>query len=228
MIVRRRVAVNPGYRQGVTMLYHSAMHAPDPSPAWLAGDTEQRTRLLRGMGSALAAKGLAATTIADVVREAGMSKRSFYEHFLNKEACFLALYAAASGEALRTLKAAVQPDRPWEDQLEAAMVAYFTHLAAGQQLLKTLFVDIHLLGPSGARVRRKALNALAQFMCDTVNGQRKPRLERPMSPDLALAAIGGINEWIMRSIEEDDAASLPRLAPTACALVRSLAQPGEA
>ncbi|MEZ5700921.1 MAG: helix-turn-helix domain-containing protein [Burkholderiaceae bacterium] len=37
-----------------------------------------------------------AITIADVVREAGVSKRSFYEHFESKEACFLALYAAAS------------------------------------------------------------------------------------------------------------------------------------
>ena len=125
------------------------------------------------MGRAVAAQGLAHTTIADVVREAGMSKRSFYEHFPNKEACFLALYAAASGAALRTLKEAVQPDRPWQDQLEAALDAYFTHLASGHQLLKALFVDIHLLGPSGAEVRREVLEALAQFMCDTVNGHRR-------------------------------------------------------
>ncbi|QCB45630.1 TetR/AcrR family transcriptional regulator [Hydrogenophaga sp. PAMC20947] len=204
------------------------MSAQDLSPAWLAGDTEQRTRLLQGMGRALAARGLANTTIADVVREAGMSKRSFYEHFPNKEACFLALYAAAHGAALRTLKEAVQPDRPWLDQLEVAFEAYFSHLASGHLLLKVLFVDIHLLGPSGAVVRRGALDALTQFMCDTVNGPRRQTSAGPsISPDLALAAIGGINEWIMRSIERDEAASLPQMAPVACALVRALVPPAE-
>ncbi len=199
------------------------MSAQDLSPAWLAGDTEQRTRLLQGMGRALAMQGFANTTIADVVREAGMSKRSFYEHFPNKEACFLALYEAASGAALRTLKEAVQPDRPWQDQLEAAFVAYFTHLASGHQLLKALFVDIHLLGPAGAEVRRGVLGALAQFMCDTVNGPGDRVSGPPISPDLALAAIGGINEWIMRSIERDETALLPQMTPLACTLVRSLA-----
>ena len=198
----------------------SVDHLP---PAWLASDTEQRTRLLQGMGRALAVRGLARTTIADVVKEAGMSKRSFYEHFPNKDACFLALYAAASGAALRTLRDAVLPDRPWEDQLETALKAYFTHLASGHLLLKALFVDIHLLGSSGAVVRRGVLDALAQFMCDTVNGHRCEAGREPISHDLALAAIGGINEWIMRSIERDDTALLPRMAPTACALVRSLA-----
>ncbi len=201
------------------------MSAHHLSPAWLAGDTEQRTRLLQGMGRAVAAKGLARTTIADVVKEAGMSKRSFYEHFPNKEACFLALYAAASGAALRTLKDAVLPDHPWEHQLDRALDAYFTHLASGHLLLKALFVDIHLLGPSGAVVRRGVLDALAQFMCDTVNGRRCEARGKPISNDLALAAIGGINEWIVRSIERDDTASLPRMAPMAGALVRSLAAP---
>ena len=35
-------------------------------------------------------------TIADVVRVARVSKRTFYEHFADKEACFLALYAETS------------------------------------------------------------------------------------------------------------------------------------
>lgn len=205
------------------MIYHQTMHVQDHSPTWLAGDTEQRTRLLQGMGRALATQGLANTTIADVVREAGMSKRGFYEHFPNKEACFLALYEAASAAALRTLKEAVQPDSPWQDQLEAAFSAYFTHLVSGHQLLKTLFVDIHLLGPAGAAVRRAVMDGFVQFMCDTVNRPTHGLPSAPISPELALAAIGGINEWIVRSIEQGDAASLPQMTPLACVLVRSLA-----
>ena len=180
---------------------------------------------MQGMGRALTAQGLAHITIADVVREAGMSKRSFYEHFPNKEACFLALYAAASGAALRTLREAVSPDSPWEDQLEKALNAYFSHLASGHLLLKALFVDIHSLGPSGALVRRGVLDALAQFMCDTVNGRSRDAAGQTLSHDMAVAAIGGINEWIVRSIERDDTAALAKMAPLACALVGLLVAP---
>ena len=52
------------------------------------------------MATVSAEKGLAVTTIADIVREAGVSKRTFYEHFDGKEACFLALYRAVSASAL--------------------------------------------------------------------------------------------------------------------------------
>lgn len=203
------------------------MSAQETSPPQLARDADQRVRLLQGMGRAVAARGLAHTTIADVVREAGMSKRSFYEHFPNKEACFLSLYAAASGAALRTLREAVLPDRPWDSQLEAALEAYFTHLASGHLLLKALLVDIHLLGAPGAAVRREGLELMAQFMCDTLNGHPRGGGGPPISPDLALAAIAGINEWILRSVEREDTASLPKMAPTACALVLALAAPLE-
>ena len=107
---------------------------------------EHRTRLLQAMGSSAADRGFAATTIADIVREAGVSKRTFYEHFVSKEACFLALYRAVSASALRTLSESVRPEKPWHHQIETALNAYFGHLSAGPRLLRTLFVEIHHLG----------------------------------------------------------------------------------
>ena len=60
-----------------------------------------RARLTGGLAAAIAEKGYAAVTIADVVRHARVSKRTFYEHFADKEACFLALYAETSDELHR-------------------------------------------------------------------------------------------------------------------------------
>lgn len=61
---------------------------------------EHYDRLLEGMERAVAAKGYAETTIADIVREAAVSRRSFYEHFATKAQCLVALYRTASAQAL--------------------------------------------------------------------------------------------------------------------------------
>ena len=54
----------------------------------------QRTRLVDAMAQIVAEKGYPATTVADVVERAGVSRRTFYEQFADKEACFLAAYDA--------------------------------------------------------------------------------------------------------------------------------------
>lgn len=183
---------------------------------------EHRTRLLQGMANMTAQKGLADTTIADIVREAGMSKRSFYEHFDSKNACFLALYEAASATALRSLQAAVKPGVPWQNQLEAAFNGYFGHLASGSLLLRALLVDIHLLDAEGAAVRRSVMLGLARFLCETVNPDDDPGPQPHISSTLAMATVGGINELVLQMIERGEATELQRLTPTACELVRSL------
>src|SRR3954454_10930364 len=54
----------------------------------------QRERMLVAMADATASKGYGNVAVADVIERAGVSRRSFYEHFANKEECFLAAYDA--------------------------------------------------------------------------------------------------------------------------------------
>ena len=69
-------------------------------------EASQRTRLLEAVGRAVAERGYAAATIDDVVRGAGVSKKTFYEHFADKEDCFLAAYEAASEELFERVREA--------------------------------------------------------------------------------------------------------------------------
>lgn len=183
-----------------------------------ATPNEHRARLLQAMATVAASQGLAATSIAAVVAEAGVSKRTFYEHFTDKDACFLELYRAASGSALRTLREAVQPQRAWQDQVEHALGAYFAHLSSGPQLIRMLFVEIHHLGAAGAQVRREVMQHLADFMLETINAEQEV-----LTPTMAVAAVGGIQELVLQAIERGEAAQLERLTPSASAVVRLLA-----
>ena len=190
---------------------------------------EHRVRLLQALGAVAADKGIAAATIADIVREAGVSKRTFYEHFSSKEACFLALYRAVSASALRTLSEALRPDQPWNNQVEAALGDYFTHLSAGPRLLRTLFVEVHHLGEEGAAVRREVMQHLADFMLQTVNRPVPGAVAvRTLSPTMAMAAVGGINELVLQAIERGQEADLTRLTTPASEIVRALALGGDA
>ena len=77
----------------------SPPHAPSlPAPATPADERTLavRRRLEDAMAAAVAEKGLAATTIADVARHAGTSKRTFYEHYADKTECYLSLFATRS------------------------------------------------------------------------------------------------------------------------------------
>jgi len=190
---------------------------------------EHRIRLLQALGSIAADKGFAATTIADIVREAGVSKRTFYEHFTSKEACFLALYRAVSASALRTLSEALPLGRPWQSQVELALGAYFAHLSAGHRLLRTLFVEIHHLGGEGAAVRREVMQQLADFMLKTVNrAGQSGTTGHTLTPTMAMAAVGGINELVLQAIERHEEAQLIGLTAAACEIVRALSHADDA
>ena len=186
---------------------------------------QHASRLLQGLAEVVQKKPYPTITIADIVHAAGVSKRSFYEHFSSKEACFLALYSAASALALRTLREAVAPDQPWHSQIEQGLRAYFSHLAAGAGLLRALFFDIHYLGETGARARRAVMQALADFLLDTVNAPSLSPVNHPvMNASMAMAAVGGINELVLMAIEADELVQLEALTQSATELVRLLTQ----
>lgn len=189
--------------------------------------SEHRSRLLHAMAVLAASKGLAATTIADIVREAGVSKRTFYEHFSSKEACFLCLYQQLAAAALRTLRDALSPDRPWQSQIGMALNAYFSHLSGTPGLTKALFVEVHHLGPEGLAVRREVMRQFADFMLEVVNGRPASAAAGCgpliLTPTMAMAAVGGINELVIEMIEQGRAASVDALTPAAAEMVRVLA-----
>ncbi len=180
-----------------------------------------RHRLLEGMARAVAENGYADTTIADIVREAGVSRRTFYEYFGTKTDCFIALYEAASHAALKVLRDAIDPARDWHVQLDAAMRAYLDCLSQNPVLLRTLFIEILGLGADGLAARRRVNAEIAAFMLKVINagGAREP-----LSRELAMAVVGGINELVLQAIEQDRVGDLKKLAAPAIRLVRAVTQ----
>jgi len=193
--------------------------APASDPAAAA----HRHRLLEGMAQAVAVKGYAETTIADIVGNASVSRRTFYEYFNTKADCLIALYTAASHNALDVLRNAIDPARPWQAQVETAIHAYFNCLAQNPALMRTLFIEILGLGAQGLAARRRVNNEIASFMLKVINADQDGQQRvATLSTDMAMTVVGGINELVLQAIEQDRVTDLALLAEPAIRLVRAV------
>lgn len=119
----------------------------------------QRMRLLRGMAEAVGERGYVRTSVADVLRRARVSRETFYEHFRDKEDCFLAAYDTGVGLLQHAMESegAGAPAGSTE-RFETALGAYLDALAADPVFARTFLVEIYAVGPE-AMSRRDALRA---------------------------------------------------------------------
>src|SRR5687768_12206877 len=100
------------------------MHEARPRSASSPPEADHRTRLLEAMGEAVTEKGYAQVTIADIARHARVSKRTFYEHFADKEECFLAAYANLSEQMLERIATAAWEQSDVDERLDVAIRTY--------------------------------------------------------------------------------------------------------
>src|SRR5271169_4813738 len=89
-----------------------------------------RQRLLDGLAGSITERGYRASTVADIVRHARTSKRTFYDQFPSKEQCFLELLHADVGRLGENIRDAVDPDADWQNQIRQAVEAYVSHIEA--------------------------------------------------------------------------------------------------
>ena len=94
--------------------------APTPACARSCARS-QRGRLICAIADAVAAKGYAATSVADVIALAGVSRKTFYEHFGDKEACFLAAYDSGAQAIYDAMVEAIDGLSRWEDILASVL-----------------------------------------------------------------------------------------------------------
>jgi len=133
----------------------------DLSPEQVEAD--QRRRLLAAMPVALAEHGYARTTVAHVLERAGVSRRTFYEQFDDKEGCLLAAYDDAERRAwaAASAAAAAAPAGDWEARVEAALVGALDFVAAEPDAARLFTLEARAAGPAMAARHSRALDRIA-------------------------------------------------------------------
>jgi AcrR family transcriptional regulator len=194
------------------------------NPETGAAPAEFRRRLLEGMAAAIRECGFRDSTVADVVRHARTSRRTFYEHFLSKQACFIALLHDANAAMVRQIAAAVDPRAPWDAQVRQAIEAWIAGAQSDLALTLSWIRDLPSLGSDARHVQREALEAfvvLIQSLSDT------PELRAagvsPPSRRLAILLLGGLRELIATTVE--DGGDIGEITEVAVQATRALLGP---
>jgi len=160
--------------------------------------SDQRARLLAAMANVVAAKGFAATTVADVVRDAGVSRSTFYELFSSKEACFLAAYNEGVDDLLQAVREAVhEAQDDWRAQLRAGIRAYLARLARPDHFARVYIDEIHAAGAAALEARAEALRRFADRYHASFSQARAadPTLREP-DPDALLVLCAGTEQLV--------------------------------
>src|SRR3954468_10019138 len=159
----------------------------------------QRVRMLEAMAETVAAKGYGATTVGDVVGGAGVSRKTFYEHFRDKEECFLAAFDAGVDTLLEAITAArPQPeDDTWLGLMRARVRAYLETLASQPAFARTFLIEVFAAGPHALDRRAEVLRRFAQLFRDLHDEARRQFPEvQPVPERIYVAAVGGVNELV--------------------------------
>lgn len=170
----------------------------------------QRIRLALAMIEAIAEDGYRATRVADVISRAGVSRKTFYQHFANKEECLLATFELVADEGMRRVESAYRDAEGWPGRVEAAIGALFGSAIDNPGALRLSLVEMAAVGPVAIERRERSIERYEAFLRDALE----------LAPgegtvaDMALkAVVGGLNRVLYRRVLSGDPAELLAMVP---------------
>ena len=157
------------------------------------------------------------------MRIAHTSRRTFYEHFEDREACFLALFDAVNDATMDRIAAAVTPEEPMDEQVDRALEAYIESVSSHPALYRSFVRELPGLGEAGADRGLAVVERFARLLIELVESGRaaQPELEaRPLSMDAAVMIVGGLRELAVISLQHGR--DLRELPTSAGAMVKAI------
>ncbi len=121
------------------------------------GYRSQRQRILTAMAASCAEKGFPATTIADIVSHAGISRATFYKHFENKQECFNVTAANFVDELRDAAREALPAEGLPVEALRSMTLAVLERLAAKPACASLLVLEAPTVDPEFIRDGRGAI-----------------------------------------------------------------------
>jgi AcrR family transcriptional regulator len=170
----------------------------------------QRGRLLGAMAACVGESGYADVSVADVIARAGVSRKTFYEHFDNKLECFLAAYDAGVEAALGAIDEAIAAAP--RDSLEIARAGtrrYLEVLASNPAFARTFLVEVLAAGPGALARRARVHQRFAEQLAAVHHAASGGRPDPPTH--MFRACVGAIHELVTDHVLREGAESLPSL-----------------
>ncbi|HEX5307864.1 MAG TPA: TetR family transcriptional regulator [Solirubrobacteraceae bacterium] len=179
----------------------------------------QRARIVAGAVQAVCERGAANVAIAEIVQLAGVSRRTFYELFADRDQCLLAAFE----DALAVVAARVVPEalaeQRWLDQLRTGTAALMRFFDEEPRLARLLVCESLAAGRAGAEWRSGVLAQLAAFVDEAGLEGRSPERVPAMQAEASVGGMLAILQGQLANGEQSEAGSFTALTPSLVAMV---------
>ena len=122
--------------------------------------------MLEAMLANVGEQGYATTVVADVIAKAVASRKTFYEHFEDKQACFFAMSDEIVEQWVEQVVATRDGEVDWREGIDAYVDALFALTLKSPPALRVIAVELTAAGPAGIERRERTLARLAQPLCE--------------------------------------------------------------
>jgi AcrR family transcriptional regulator/DNA-binding MarR family transcriptional regulator len=157
--------------------------------------------MLAAMVEVAAERGMAEATVADVVALSGVSRRTFYEVFGDREDCFLAAFDDAIGRASERVLPAYQVSGRWRERIRSALMALLRFFDERPSTARVLVLES--LG-GGSKVLERRQRALRPIVAAIDGGRGDARAGLEPSPLTAEGLAGAVLAVIHARLLEGD------------------------
>ncbi len=149
-------------------------------------------------------------TVEGVIVTAGVSRRTFYEHFKDKDDAFLAAFDAVLAQLFAAVTEAAEREERGAARLGAGLSAFLGFLAREPAFARMCIVEALAAGPEAVSRRNAAMATFARIIDENAR-----ELNAPLQPSelTAETIVGGLYEVIFARVVRGEIRELPELLP---------------
>jgi AcrR family transcriptional regulator len=168
----------------------------------------KQRRITKTIAELTAEQGYEATKIADIVRRAGVARKTLYDNFEGKEEVFLAAFDAAFDEAMRRIEeSCAGVEGGWEERIEAGLAAFLDYVAEEPALARMCMIEALSATPAATQRYEDAMQRFVELTRRNV-----PR-DESLPETIEETLVGGVAWIVYQQIRRHEADKAPDLLP---------------
>ena len=146
-----------------------------------------------------------------MIERAGVSRPTFYEHFTNKEDCFLVAFDASATRLRKRVMAATRKGEVWRDRIRFGLEALLHFIRSEPDTARTLIVEARAASQEIARRRVELLDHFARCLEDQATELGS---DPPPNPVTASAIVGGVESLLYSRLCKGEGEEIESLLPS--------------
>jgi AcrR family transcriptional regulator len=168
--------------------------------------SNQRERILDAVADVASLAGYASMSVEGIIATAGVSRRTFYDHFSDKEEAFLAAYDAIVALLVERVQQAFVENETFAGRVRDCLAAFLTFLASEPRFADMCIVEVLAAGPEAVERRNNVMKAMAALIGAAAAELKEDQQPPPLTAE---TIVGGIYEVVYSRVLQGKAEEMP-------------------